>query len=741
MASVGTAQNDLQQDNLDFESVVSRHLSQLHVALAADIQSILTQREAILRRRNDVLEAAIKLRPSREVGEEDVPGTEAPPLAQEPTDNCIQATALARSYSAQDLPAQVAMSMARNIEEFSGQPDTTMLPGCTTMLPLPEPPNALPPQITSQQQVQQQQQQQQQQRHPPNYEMFKLLVTWQENRSTKSFGDWTLERLAASADEPGSVEVWGGKKRSLRISIHDSRRYTKRFSMSSAACFLPTSQFSVIWNLISMVVLTYELIMLPMQVFDLPDSIGMWIISLLTVSFWTCDVAINFLVAYYTPHGDLVTDRWLIAKRYISSWFVPDFAIICADWVLIIQISLEFSSSQHRTSLASILRVGKVLRYLRFLRFLRLRKVVQSVEILEELLNSQYFTILKTLMMNCVCILLVSHFLGCIWFWVGTLEVEGYDTWVKHEKLDGHSWVFQYLLCLHWSLTQLTPGSMHVQPQNALERMYAVVVLVLGMIAFSSIVSSITSAMNSLKSIGAQYHRQRWLLKRFLREQRISRTLTGQIMNYADKVLKPQETKVAEHQVELLKSFPSSLYMDLVLELHDQDLEVHPFFRAVHKQSKPVFRDICNTALKKVILLANDVMFFPGQLAHSMYFVVKGKLNYRMLGEVERKVCPQEWFCEAALWTNWVHQGVMKAAENTEMIELNSERFQEAVKRSYSDMSLARKYATEYVYRMNERAGFFTKDTDDDVLLSDILIIDSAIELVDDLEASASILK
>merc|ERR1719162_1543985 len=100
---------------------------------------------------------------------------------------------------------------------------------------------------------------------------------------------------------------------------------------------------------------------------------------------------------------------------------------------------------------------------------------------------------------------MISHFLGCLWFIIGNQDIKGYPSWVTTYDFMGVDWEYQYLTSLHWSITQFTPGSMHVQPQNILERAFAIAVLVAGMIIFSSIVSSITAATNGLKSMNAEY--------------------------------------------------------------------------------------------------------------------------------------------------------------------------------------------------------------------------------------------
>merc|ERR1719424_530257 len=107
----------------------------------------------------------------------------------------------------------------------------------------------------------------------------------------------------------------------------------------------------------------------------------------------------------------------------------------------------------------------------------------------------------------------------------------GYDNWLHAhrypqyggtERIVDAPWGYQYLVALHWSITQFTPGSMHVQPQNIIERTFAISVLVAGMIIFSSIVSSITAATNGLKSMNARYKRQMYLFRKLCKDQRLS---------------------------------------------------------------------------------------------------------------------------------------------------------------------------------------------------------------------------
>merc|ERR1719159_1675251 len=97
-------------------------------------------------------------------------------------------------------------------------------------------------------------------------------------------------------------------------------------------------------------------------------------------------------------------------------------------------------------------------------------------------------------------LLVINHIICCIWFWIADTIADG-DTWIKVFNFDQANWAYQYWTSFHWSITQFTPASMHVQPQNLLERCFAVVVVVFALVGFSYIVGSITGSLNQLRSM------------------------------------------------------------------------------------------------------------------------------------------------------------------------------------------------------------------------------------------------
>jgi len=571
----------------------------------------------------------------------------------------------------------------------------------------------------------------QRERTEPEFNMFELWPAWVGGEKENTLGKRGFNQYSP-ASRGGAWEY--EYDRPLQVVTDEDFQHRQsspppQHLVVHRWVLSPVSHFFVTWNIAFMIVMCYECVIFPLGVFTMKDeSSSLWILNCLAATFWSADLCLSLRVGYITSSGELVMNCELIVKKYLRSWFFPDLLIVSIDWMLLI----SEQEAVNADDTGGFLQAGKMLQYLRvirILRLLRLRKLQEAFALLDEFFNSEYFSITKSMIFNMVGILMISHVLGCLWYWVGVMEVKGWNSWVKAHRMEGTTWGYQYLTSLHWSLTQLTPGSMDVQPQNVPERAVAVLVLVLGMIVFSSIVSSITAAMNSLKNISARYNRQRWVLRRFLREQSISSELTTRVTIYADNIIKPRLKQVSVSEVELLKMLPRSLYMDVILELYDQDIEVHPFFRALHVQNRVVMQKVCNTALQLVVLSEGDVLFSPGETAHAMYFVKQGVLLYTRVtadGDREKERLDKKcWFCEAVLWTSWVHQGTMRATDDSDLLALDSVRLQEVCLQHRAELPITRRYGREFVRSMNEMAA---NPSNND--LSDLLQIESALDLL-----------
>jgi len=258
-----------------------------------------------------------------------------------------------------------------------------------------------------------------------------------------------------------------------------------------------------------------------------------------------------------------------------------------------------------------------------------------------------------------------------------------------------------------------------------------VTVLVLGMIVFSSTVSSITTAANSLKNIHALYDQELWAMRRFFREQHISRQLTSRVLRYSERIIKPKFQHQDSAAVKMLALLPVALNNEVHYEMYHKSLKVHPLFAFLCDHSVGLMHKICTNSLQELMLDVAELLFSPGQECPAMYFVNSGEMAY-FLGEEDRiTIGAKSSFCEAVLWTPWIHQGRMFAQTETAIVALGAKSFHDEAKRFGADMEILQTYAKKFVENMNMLAGNFTADEDDDCDLSDLLFVESAVEMLE----------
>jgi len=480
----------------------------------------------------------------------------------------------------------------------------------------------------------------------------------------------------------------------------------------------PESKRYLWWQLLFTVVLCYELILFPMATFDIPREPGspLHVLAWFCILFWSCDLVLTFFTGYYNKEGELVMQMKKIARHYSRTWLVPDAAVVLVDWV-------DVAGPDGASGGMKFAKLLRYLRMFRLLRLLRLRKLREAVHQVDEYINSVYFSIIKTLVLNIVMMLIISHFLGCFWYWVGRQEFDGYDSWVEHYGFDQREWMYSYLTSLHWAICQFTPGGMHVQPQNNAERIFGILMLVLGMIIFSSIVSNITRATTDLRNITARYDRQLASMRRFFRQQSISLTLLRRVTNYAENVIKPRMRGVQIHEVELIGSLPKPMHMEVIGELYDRHLLIHDLFKTIKFLNVIVMQKIC-FELKCHSLSSGGSLFSFGENAHSMFVILDGKVVYENSRTSATEVLgANSCVVEVVLWTPWVYQGKLSSQDcEVDMVSIASQDFQNILSQHPGTIWLAKKYATAFVDEMcrMEKSG---------EVISDLISVPAALEI------------
>lgn len=480
-------------------------------------------------------------------------------------------------------------------------------------------------------------------------------------------------------------------------------------------CILdPSSDIKLCWDIFGIPVLAWDLITIPLQVFDYGD-IGNEVMNgagWVTLIYWTIDMPVTFITAIFDKEGEIIRDHKRIAKAYLKKAFWFDLLIIGGDWFSTI-MELVGSESGPLSNIA----VLRVLRISRFARLMRLRKLKSKIQTLEDHIDNEWVLVIMNLCSKVMSILVVNHYLCCGWYWVGTtswINDDPINRWVtalpypqygpNRVTISQASWHYQYLSSLHWAVAQFTPGPQNIQPQNDWERVYGIFILLFGLIVFSSFIASVTQARMQLNKMMSKFERDNWLLRKFCRQNNVSRPLVTHMKRYIDLVIIPNYRKLTMNDVILLPKLSPHLRAQLTTELVSQKLIVHPLMRTLQSMNRAVMHGICNSASESLSLARSDVAFSEGQVAESMVIVTAGVLDYIPMEEEshEEKVEPGHWCCEAVLWTKWVHQGQLQASVESTVVRIHGATFRGILKNYGFVLKFCRQYGSTFCARLND---------------------------------------
>eukprot|EP00747_Dinoflagellata_sp_TGD_P089376 gnl/TRDRNA2_/TRDRNA2_164301_c4_seq1.p1 gnl/TRDRNA2_/TRDRNA2_164301_c4~~gnl/TRDRNA2_/TRDRNA2_164301_c4_seq1.p1 ORF type:complete len:731 (+),score=143.81 gnl/TRDRNA2_/TRDRNA2_164301_c4_seq1:312-2195(+) len=479
-------------------------------------------------------------------------------------------------------------------------------------------------------------------------------------------------------------------------------------AIKSRMVLFPGSTWRLLWDLCGLLFIGWDIFAIPLRVFDRvfdpSESPAFNTMGWATLLFWSVDLISSFFTGY-VEKGVTVMDGKRIAIHYLKTWFIVDCLIVVPDWVTRI---MNFNDDEEGGTDSSPVRLLRILRLLRVLRLLRLLKLDRIWAGIYDHIGSEFVSVLMKILKLIVLLLVVNHLIGCTWWWIGDMAFDNKKpNWIEVNGFDHKGFEYCYISSMHWSLTQFTPASMEVTPENVFERCFAVLVLVFAMVVFSSFVSSITNSMTQLRAIKEDNARQLWLLRRYLRERNVETSLAIRIQRYLEYKGEHMKQHVPEAKVTLLTMLSEHLREELDYAIEAPNLERHPLFASIGHVSSITMHRLTNKAVDSKSLARDDVLFIQGEKADHMYYSFFGVLTYvqEPANPSSKKIPPRQvendWIAEAVMWTPWVHLGQLCAVTECDMITVNAEKFIEVVRGNPIVTALATQYATRFLHWVN----------------------------------------
>jgi len=464
----------------------------------------------------------------------------------------------------------------------------------------------------------------------------------------------------------------------------------------------PGSTRLIAWDITGMLLLVFDLIMVPISAFNPTATVFTDFMEWLTLVFWTCDMFVACFTGY-THKGSTIMNQKLIVLNYLRSWFWLDIVIVAPDWVFTIMGMLaEESAGSNATKL---LRAFRLVRGLRLLRLAKLRRMIVVVK--DHIESESVFKVVNVAL-TCTGLLFATHLLGALWYALGTIEMDSdSENWITTARIVKDDLHYRYLTSLHWAVSHFTLGNTNIYPQNSYERIFATCMLVMGMTFMATFTSYITVAMLTLKDSKSDTSREMWLLRRYLRQHKVSPMLQYRVLRYSE--FHSQKVQVlSDDQINLIAALSDALRTELRFFSSFATFLLHPLIDKAISVSQTTIQSLANTALSHKVYALNDVVFKPGLWDSYLYVVETGSFTYRhkVLKSSSSRVCVNEgdWACEPALWVPWMTQGKLVAIADCKMVVCDAEAFGETLKQDGALLAVSAGYAKRFAEWINEVA-------------------------------------
>lgn len=535
----------------------------------------------------------------------------------------------------------------------------------------------------------------------------KLLVNHQAD--LEMWPHWT--QLASSPPAPMSVSSKLVDKDALFRGhgvdlLSPSMQTTDCLSCHTCQVGFPTSRKRICWDLLSVLVLLYDLFTLPLTIFDYDDLDTVAYVRIATSVFWTVDIPCTFLVGF--ERRGIIERRFVVvARRYMQTWFVPDIFIVGSDWLLLLLGA--------PAGAASVGRVGKALRMMRVVRLLRVIRVAKLTKISDKLDSATtgalhaVFSIFKWL----GCLVLICHTVGCCWYWVGTWLEDETRGWLVdvRERLEedyGHevSMMHRYAISFHWAISQFSPCSSPFNPRTLTEEIFNIIFIFCGLTIFSSFIGSVTTTITALRKGAMEVSRQHTVFHEYARYHRLTWDLQQNIAAYA-RYLHRRKPRILEKDVPFLHSLPEALLIQTRCQVCSTPLCKHPFFDYLLRNHALALMFTCHQAAAHEIYGTTDELFSFHAQASRMLFIVKGIAEYYEGPHGLKKGCSYDfrdgtWLCEASLWLRYLHLGRLIAKDETDVVCVDGAKFREVIVNRPGALTAAKLYGRSFSIRAIE---------------------------------------
>ena len=462
------------------------------------------------------------------------------------------------------------------------------------------------------------------------------------------------------------IQLYGGKRNHLEKNY--ARRESSElpnYEEGDSYLFSPNSTYIKLWSLLIMHLLIYTAVVVPYRISFIYKNDDEWFIAdtIIDIIFFI-DIFVTFNSAYFDHQMKLINSRRTISLNYLKSWFV-------IDLVSCIPFQLFIDSSQQFNKLVRISRVPRIMRIMRLFKILKFFRTLNSLEFIQNCL--EFMNISKgvlRLLKFFFTVVLVVHINGCIWHFIGTSDDTNPDSWLLKPEVAGLSENELYLASIYFVMqTIATIGFGDILPVTMTERIYTLLLLLIGVGFYSYIVGNLSNIFKVLEKDNANIKLKLSRLQEFAKDSKIPQRLKDKIKRHIEMT---SESGIQNFdKASLIKELPASLKNLVQIHIHKKIVERIFFFQ--DKDEQFISRFVGK--LKTLELSNSEIIFSKEDYADEVYFISKGRIIIKgEFGGILKNYLQGSYFGELEVLSNSTRKFTAVVASATAILLIISKR-------------------------------------------------------------------